>query len=201
MINIVVTLKIASTEDYLKAFAVMYLSMKASTKHPLNVYILHDRTLSREQMDLLSSIVYTGDAFQFIDVTKSEIYNHITNFSEIVYTGYYTDAILWRVFLPELLPNVQRLILCDVDLIFLFDISRVWELALPAGHCIASVFRKKIDSEEYLRAVNTRPGKYFRLGLSLIDMAVVKKHSQFMNERFAFLENRLPEINKIRIVA
>jgi hypothetical protein len=73
MIEIVVSLKILHSKDYVKAFAVMYLSIRAFTSHNLTVHIIHDHTLTREDIECLSSIALAGDIFRFVDVTKSEM--------------------------------------------------------------------------------------------------------------------------------
>jgi lipopolysaccharide biosynthesis glycosyltransferase len=197
MINLVVSLKNDGSDNYLKAFSVMYVSARALTKYQMTVFILHDDTLTDSNIAQLSSVAGSGDYFEFVDVTKAEIYSYIKDFCEKSSAGIFTDAVLWRVFLPELLPNVKRLILCDADLIFLSDIHEIWKIELPENYCIASVRRRKSYGTEYLSAIKTDPGKYFRMGLSLIDLSELRRQRRFMEERVYFLQDELPRINKI----
>jgi hypothetical protein len=77
------------------------------------------------------------------------------------------------------------------------DISKIWETELSEHECLASVIRKVPHRMEYLEAINTKPNKYFRMGLTLIDMVGLKRHRLFMEERTSFLFNKLPKINEI----
>lgn len=191
-VNIIVCLHQRHDDNYVRAFAAMYASIRTHTSASLSLYIIHDDTVSKKNLELLSDYIGKEDLITFIDINN---YPNIANISKDCDTGNYSPAIIWRVFLTDLCP-VNKVILLDVDLIFLCDIGTIWNNNID-NFSISASLRRKPWSDEYHRLIETPLKKYFRIGVALINLNSMRENSYFIKNREHFLINKLPEINKI----
>lgn len=75
-----------------------------------------------------------------------------------------------RLFLPELLPNLDRVIWLDTDVLVLEDLSALWRVDLN-GALVAAVPDDFIDPLE-IAATNSRRGEYFNSGVMVLNLAL-----------------------------
>jgi len=191
-VNIVVCLHQFHNDNYVRAFAAMYASIRTHTSTFLSLYIIHDETVSTKNLELLSGYVGNRDLITFIDVNN---YPDIANISKECDYGKFSPAIIWRIYLTELCP-VDKVILLDADLIFLCDIETIWNKNIDKFSISASL-RRKPWSDEYHRLIETPLKKYFRIGVALMNLNSMRNNLNFIENREFFLRNKLPEINKI----
>ncbi len=113
---------------------------------------------------------YSSDVdIQYIDVTKSlDAINDKMHLRD-----YYTKAIYYRIFIPSLLPNYDKIIYVDCDMVFLTDISNLFNVELD-DNIIAAVHEEAMSfydcfgkySEEFLDVPRL---DYFNSGLLVIN--------------------------------
>lgn len=196
--HIFIGLKDDGTGTYPRAFTAMYASMCAMTRSPLIISIAHDHTVTPATLNALTRQIRTGDEIRCIDVSAMAFYPLCEKYA----VQRYSSAVLWRVFLPEILPDENRVISCDADLIFLFDIAEIWNKILPEEYCIAATRRQKAHpNQSYYQAIATAPSDYFRMTISLIDLQNLKQNHRFMDERTGFITDKLPAINSLRALS
>lgn len=97
-----------------------------------------------------------------------------------------TIASYYRLLLPKLLPNYNKVIYLDVDLIVTVDLSVFFKTDITnnyvAGTCAA--FKSRKDTS-YLQSLDIEPSKYINAGVLLINLELVRKDNidnQWINE-------------------
>jgi lipopolysaccharide biosynthesis glycosyltransferase len=90
--------------------------------------------------------------------------------------GFTRKATWYRIFLPELLPGLDRVLYLDADLIVLDSLVPLWETDL-AGHYLAAVTNvfqsDHLDRPAYLGLEG--PRVYFNAGVMLMNLALMRR--------------------------
>jgi lipopolysaccharide biosynthesis glycosyltransferase len=98
--------------------------------------------------------------------------------------GFTRKATWYRIFLPELLPDVQRVLYLDADLIVLDSLAPLWELDLD-DHYLGAVTNvlEPIYAHRPRELGITRPNAYFNAGVLLMNLGAMRR-----DDRTAALE-------------
>lgn len=120
---------------------------------------------------------------QFADFSKYGMETHIIDIDVERFSKRWNTSrpTFFRLELPELLPDLNRLIYLDCDVVVLDDISKMWKLDLN-GHPLGAIGdRVGLDRR---RNMNLKPERYFNAGVLLMDLELmrqreaVKKYNQ-----------------------
>lgn len=119
--------------DYSVWVGVTMQSVIEHTGAPICFHILHDDTLNDQNREKLVQVAtqngnriqfhYLGDAFG--NSLKEKM-------------GRYTIGSMFRVMLPELLPDISKIIYLDADLLVNRDIKELWDIDIQ-NYCLAAV--------------------------------------------------------------
>ena len=181
-------------ESYAKALAACYISIKERTNRSLSYYIIKDSTTPDRIICNLTDLISKNDSINIIDIEPySDIYS--ISLKDEIYKPY-APSIIWRVFLAEIL-DIEHVLCLDTDLIFLCDISNIYDSSITLSP-ISAPLRGKSHSEDYLLSINTDADKYFRIGVAFMNLKFMRNDANFTNGKWNFLEKKLPSINKIR---
>ena len=139
-------------------------------------HILHDETLSSDNRYKLEKVAYNGSSiveFHKIDENDfSVVKNQMSRF---------TIGTMFRCSLPELLPNLNRIIYLDADLFVNRDIKELWDVDI-CEYCLAGVADEGVDIHNYPKILNKYPGikkeSYFNAGVLYMNL---KKLREFGN--------------------
>lgn len=83
----------------------------------------------------------------------------------------YTEAASFRLLLPELLPELDRILYLDCDIIVRQDVARLWEETDLQDHYMGVVFEAAIERQaERIRALGCDPARYFNSGFLLMNL-------------------------------
>lgn len=98
--------------------------------------------------------------------------------------GFTRKATWYRIFLPELLPDVERLLYLDADLIVLDSLAPLWEVDL-GEHYLGAVTNvlEPIYAHRPAELGITRPNAYFNAGVLLMNLEAMRR-----DDRTAALE-------------
>ena len=119
--------------DYSVWVGVVIQSVIEHTGAPICFHILHDDTLNDQNRDKLIQVATQhGNRIQFHYFDAA----FVENLKEKM--GRYTIGTLFRVMLPELLPNVSKIIYLDADLLVNRDIKELWDTDIQ-DYCLAAV--------------------------------------------------------------
>lgn len=115
-----------------------------------------------------------------IDLEFVDVADRMKHINDKTYTrDYYTNAIYYRIFIPSLFPQYEKIIYADCDMIFVEDIARLYNVDL-SNKVIAAVHEEAMSSfacfgaysEDFLGVPKM---EYFNSGLLLINTLEYKK--------------------------
>lgn len=146
-------------------------------------HILHDETLSIDNKYKLEKVARSGSSiieFHKIDENDfSVVKNQMSRF---------TIGTMFRCSLPELLPNLNRIIYLDADLFVNRDIKELWDVDI-CEYCLAGVVDEGVAVHNYPRILNKYPGikkeSYFNAGVLYMNL---KKLREFGNLKKLFVD-------------
>jgi Lipopolysaccharide biosynthesis proteins, LPS:glycosyltransferases len=83
----------------------------------------------------------------------------------------YTVAAFYRLLLPDLLPDYNKVIYIDCDVVVRNDLAKLyWETDLN-GYYLGAVFEATLDSQmDYLNQLGIKAGQYINSGFLLINL-------------------------------
>lgn len=121
------------TGNYSMWVGVVMQSVLEHTCAPICFHILHDDTLSDSNRDKLIQVAtQNGDRIQFHNLGDA----FGNSLKEKM--GRYTIGSMFRVMLPELLPDISKIIYLDADLLVNRDIKKLWDIDIQ-NYCLAAV--------------------------------------------------------------
>jgi lipopolysaccharide biosynthesis glycosyltransferase len=117
-----------------------------------DVYCVIGEDVDKDLCDVLRNVVKgTGSDIHFVSG------NH--DFDKSLRRGW-PIAMWYRLMLPQLLPNVSRIIYADMDIVFFNDLIDIYEMEL---------------GKNVIAAVPTRTNKYINSGFLLMDLDKIRK--------------------------
>ncbi len=116
-------------KDYLLfAMVTLYSLLKNNKQHNFNIYIQHNNCITEQDIESITAKnpLRQYDNFKIIllDVSEINFINESTN------KAYWTKEVLFKIFLPEMLPSCKKALYLDVDLIVKGDISKIYEVEM-----------------------------------------------------------------------
>lgn len=143
-------------------------------------YVLHSG--DRPKITHLEKI---QKAFPNMEVHFRSVGTYFSNAFEIrgiTKTAYY------RLLSPVLIPEYDRVIYTDVDIIYKNDLSSVYSIDL-CGNYVAAVpavvMTSTKEGRKYLESINLTPERYFVSGFQVMDLKAMREHNLvdlFLNE-------------------
>lgn len=119
---------ISTDENYLPYTKVLISSIAASSKGKIDLMVLHcgiseDKTSSL--IDWASRKIGSRFSVRFIDVQRPALSGVFENFTQ---TGYLACASLYRLLLPEILVQYDKIVYLDVDIAVQSDIAELYAI-------------------------------------------------------------------------
>lgn len=165
-------------------------------------HILHDETLSIDNKYKLEKVARSGSSiieFHKIDENDfSVVKNQMSRF---------TIGTMFRCSLPELLPNLNRIIYLDADLFVNRDIKELWDVDI-CEYCLAGVADEGVDIHNYPKILNKYPGikkeSYFNAGVLYMNLKKLREFGNLKKLVVDFLienpEADLPDQNALNVL-
>lgn len=152
--------------DYLRhSGAMLHSAFSHCEGRAVRAHVLHSRPISSSDRDHLQAL-----AARFAGTIET---HHITadDIAELP-DGYFPRAVWLRVFLPELLPQVQRVLYLDSDLIVTDSLLPLWDTALGeyAIGAVTNPFYPFMPGHPQRVGIDN-PRNYFNSGVLLMDLA------------------------------
>ena len=184
-----INLFFACDDAYLPFLAVTLTSVKEN-RDPARRYavrVLHTG-LSGENIRRVSAMAEAGFSVGFCDISGK-----MAAFAEKFHTrDYYSASTYYRLFIPELFPELDKALYLDSDLVVRGDISRLYDTDL-GSNLVGAVPDGIINTvrELGLYAVNRldlpAPERYFNAGVLLMNLAEMRR-CRFAENFLALLE-------------
>ena len=162
-------------------------SVLENTMSKVCFHIFHDDTLNRTNKEkLIQTVGEFGGYIQFHEVNPDNFQgNH-------EWVKYYTIGCMFRLIMPRILKNLDKLIYLDADLLFCRDIKDLWDIDI-AGYSLAAVrdviFDNGIRQPKFVEEGIVSKDRYFNSGVLLMNLDAIRKKGDLLELSIAFLEN------------
>lgn len=188
--------------DYSVWVGTVMQSIVDNTNAPICFHILHDDTLNNDNKTKLTYIAnHSGHRIKYHFIDKT-LFDDVAN-----QVNYFTVGTMFRVMLPELLPDIDRIIYLDADLLVNRDIKELWDININDYYMAAVP-----DHGITLGTSTTAPiinGKvlakeYFNAGVLYINLNNVRKKGNMKNLIIEYLINvssaQLPDQDALNVI-
>ena len=190
------------TGDYTSWVGVTIQSILEHTNSKVCFHILHDSTLSNaNKIKLIEIVEKFDDRIQFYSLSDDlfEEYN--------AQMGNYTVGAMFRVMLPKILGDLNRIIYLDADLLFNRDIQELWDIDIN-DYCLAAVPDLNVK-KGYIWTYPTRGKviekfKYFNSGVLYMNLENIRKKGDLHTQTIEYLkehpESDLPDQDALNVI-
>lgn len=172
--------------------------LKCSNDCDLDVYILHNNSVTDEDKVSLARIVQDGN----------DCNNKVTFISmDDVYSGAYeargvTCATYYRLRIPWMIPQYDKILYCDGDVLFEKSIKDLFDIPLDDNYC-AGVKRFLYDGysyKKYAEKLNLDPHNYINCGVLLMNLkkmrddSLVDEFERYVNNKYRYFDQDIINI-------
>lgn len=174
------------TGNYSVWVGVTMQSIIEHTTSKICFHILHDETLNETNRSKLAQVAANGGhrvLFHPLDISSLE------NTEQLM--GAYTIGAMFRILLPELLPELSKIIYLDADLLVTRDIRELWNTdisayalaAVPDADVVSGLVRPNVIKRNEVPA-----RQYFNSGVLYMNLQHIRKTGDMKSEILSFLE-------------
>jgi lipopolysaccharide biosynthesis glycosyltransferase len=144
--------------------------LRRHTEHDVHVHFMHGPDISSSEEDeLVSMVEREGGTISFLRIPDSEIAGLPTK-------GFTRKATWYRIFLPQCLPEVDRVLYLDADLIVVDSLAPLWKLDIR-GSWVAAV-TNVFQANHLGRPAElglAGPHVYFNAGVLFMNLAEMRR--------------------------
>ena len=169
----------ATDTNYFWALMVALESLQVNSSNEYNYdIIVLEENLNENQIQLLQSYMKDKQNYSVRLIDMAPI---LSKYGEELFykREYWSRAIYYRLFLPELLPEHEKLIYLDVDLLLLGNIKDLFSIDLQdvllGGVLDLSLFRKKFIT--YVKKIKQPIYPYINSGVLLMNLKKMREYN------------------------
>lgn len=163
-------LAIAFTPNYIVPAATMLKSLLNASTGSFRIICLVTEEIPEEMLQLLIKMGQTRLTIECISL-KGRLDGYYTD-------ARYSEAASFRLLLPELLPDYDKILYLDCDMIIRQDMGKLYRETELGKNCLAAVFEAPIDSQaNRIEALGCTPGRYFNSGVLLMNLKLMREES------------------------
>lgn len=178
----------SSDDNYVPYLTVAIQSLKehSSAEHTYRIIILTS-SMNEKNKKELKTLETKNIKIDFEDVSKSlaKIDKELT----LRLRDYYSTAIFYRLFIPNLFPYYEKAIYLDADMVILDDVAKLFEMEMENNMLIATTDMVVNESEsfrEYSKvALGLEPEKYINSGMLVMNLREMRKEK--IEQKFIYL--------------
>ena len=173
----------ASDKNYIPYLAVSLLSVKENRSNDFDykVYVLYAGELDGQD-EKIKGMEEDGFSIEFIDVAKE--LNYIEDC--MVCRDYYTPAIFYRLLIPHLFPQYDKVLYLDCDTVALADVAELYNIDIQDNYLGAVADQVVATVPELFTCAKKVLGidgeKYFNSGVITMNLTALR--SIRFNEKF-----------------
>lgn len=189
-------------DDYLRHAATTILSIVLNTNRHITFHILHNNCSACENKEDISKNI---DKLNKISKEYNcRIIMHeidISNqFESLKALNKYSPGTLLRLFIPDVLHDLNKCIYLDCDIIVNLDISELWDVNIdnyPLAACKDTNFPKGLGLKQYhpkfKRIYSEIHGirDYFNAGILILNLTHIRERYDLKSETIEFLSKTL----------
>jgi lipopolysaccharide biosynthesis glycosyltransferase len=161
----------AADEGYAPHSAAMLHSVMAHRGgSDLQIHYLHGPEFPDRSAELIRGMVEAGGAaISFWEIPDERI-------AGLPEMDFVTSPMWYRIFLPELLPDVDRVLYLDVDTIALDSLEPLWEIDLAGSYvgAVTNVFYMRSHAQRPIE-LGIDPADYFNSGVVMMNLELMRR--------------------------
>ena len=178
MNNSNVNLFFACDDGYMPFLAVTLASIR-NHKNPerdYNIRVLHTGVKEESRERILNALATTGFNIEFADISES-----VNTIADKLHTrDYYSKTTYYRLFIPELYPNIDKALYLDCDVVLLTDVAELYDVELKDNlvGAVADGFVRSVSRlHDYVteRIGVHKPVDYFNAGVLLMNLKEMRE--------------------------
>lgn len=156
-------------------------SIMDHTKHDVEFYVLVDDSVSDENRALLYETAVDGGAALHIVPVDASQFNSLN-------TGKFTVGTLYRLSIPQLLPDLSKVIYLDADLVVAADIYELWTTDIQ-DYAFAAAPDDGWPQDSAVVKMSLVPvDRYVNTGVLVINLDMLRKDGSFTAKCVDFLQ-------------
>ena len=155
-------------ENYVRPTAVAIASLKAN-KASDSAYEIHIvcRSVAGEGVRLLRSLANDGFSIDIIEDATLPV-----DESRVSLVRHVSPAAIFKFFIPELLPNLDRVIYLDSDILIQGDLAELWQTDIESAYAAVVKDNQTITGrDKHLKWLGFDHAAYFNSGVMLLNLA------------------------------
>lgn len=170
-----ITIFFACDDAYIPFFAVSLKSLmtNASVNYNYDIKVLHNKAISKQnQNKIIDEFKNNNFNIDFVDVT-----NYVEEFNSKLHTrDYYSKSTYYRLFIPNMYPNLDKALYLDSDIVVNGDIAELYNTPLNDTFVGAihdrAVGSLAVEFQEYVlnRIGVKKVENYFNAGVLLMNL-------------------------------
>ena len=168
--------------DYMET---LIYSIYKNTSSYVNVNIIYKK-LSDESLDKLAWI---DGKMSTVNVRPVQISEELHKSMEKISLGHDRGNLpissYYRIFLADILPDVDRIIYLDADTLLTGDLTELWRIDLE-GNFLAACLDERAYMKKVFSVLNPRRREYFNSGVLVFDLCLFRKYKT-INDFLDFL--------------
>ncbi|WP_241807328.1 glycosyltransferase family 8 protein [Latilactobacillus sakei] len=156
----------AANSNFVEPLAILYASILNNNDDNRHYafYVLSDQLTARDQATLRQITARFNAELTFIEVDETPLTTVIQN-QQILKTAYY------RLLIPNLLPEIERVLYLDCDTLCLANLARLWDIEL-GNTPLAAVEDASFQNRLAQMSISYKSIRYFNAGVLLMNLAV-----------------------------
>lgn len=164
-----IPLVLAFTPDYLIPASVCLSSILVSSPDvEFDVVVLLSEDIPVRMQEELTKLEPNRFHFTFINLHGK--------LSDIYVNEKYTIAASYRLLLPELLPQYDRVIYIDCDMVVRNDIAELYRNIVLGDNYLAGVFEATLSFQlPHMTAIGCEPGSYINSGFLIMNLVLLRR--------------------------
>ena len=160
-------LVIAFTPNYFVPAAVTLKSLLDSSAGQFRIICLVTEEIPQRMQDKLTCLGEGRLEFEYINLAG--------RLNDVYTDPRYSEAASFRLLLPELLPEYDKVLYVDCDIIIRQNVSRLYNETELGDNYLGAVFEAPIENQaERFKALGCNPRTYFNSGFLLMNLAVMR---------------------------
>lgn len=159
-------------ESYVLPTAVAIESLKVN-RSPSSTYEIHIicRDVSQSGIERLRAVAGSGVAINIIDKAKLPI-----DEEKISLVRHVSPAAVFKFFIPDLLPKLDRVIYLDSDILIQGDFQKLWQTDVDSVYAAVVKDNQTITGREnHLKWLDFKHESYFNSGVMLLNLALMRQ--------------------------
>ena len=174
------------TGTYTLYVATVIQSVLENTLSKVCFHIFHDNTLTKTNKEkLIQTVGEFGSYIQFHEVNPAdfEVENEAIK--------HFTIGTLFRLVIPRVLMNLDKIIYLDADLLVNRDIKELWDIDI-AGYSLAAVkdigYKDLAIVPEFVKQKEGLADRYFNAGVLLMNLSFIRNTGDLLELTHHFLK-------------